>query len=239
MISITLLPILQDNYTYIVKADNGQIAVVDPGEAKPIIEYLQTRNLKLDFILNTHHHGDHIAGNGQLIDRYNAKLIGPAAEQHRIDGMNIALKEGESFAFGEEKLYVIETPGHTSGHICFYAPNSKALFAGDTLFSMGTGRLFEGSAEQMWHSLEKIIALPDDVRLYCGHEYTLSNAEFCLTIEPGNDALKTRYAEVKALRAENKPTLPSTLGLEKQTNVMLRAGSAERYAEIRTLKDNF
>lgn len=239
MFDISLLPILEDNYSYILHADNGQIAVVDPGEAEPVIEYLDAHNLKLDFILNTHHHGDHIAGNSKLVDYYNAKLIGPAAEQHRIAGMVIALKEGESFAFGGEELHVIDTPGHTAGHICFHAPSSKALFAGDTLFSMGTGRLFEGSAKQMWHSLEKINALPDDTRLYCGHEYTLSNAEFCLMIEPENKALKKRYEEVKSLREQNKPTLPSTLGLEKQTNALLRAGSAERYAEIRTLKDNF
>lgn len=237
MIEITTIPILKDNYAYLLKTEDGEVAVVDPGEAGPVIEELERRKLRLTHVLNTHHHGDHIAGNAELLNKYGAILVGPLKEQKRIPGMNMLLEESSVFSFGIEQVQIIETPGHTRGHICFYFPESKAVFTGDTLFLMSTGRLFEGTAEDMWGSLEKLMALPDDTRVYCGHEYTLSNGEFCLSVEPDNEALQQRMAEVRALREQNKPTMPGTIGLEKQTNAFMRAGSAARYGEIRELKD--
>ncbi len=235
--NITILPILKDNYAYMIETDPGIIAVVDPGEAAPVIKWLEKNNKRLTHIINTHHHGDHIAGNGALRDKYGAILAAPKADAHRIDGTDIALEEGVVFTLGEEELQIIDTPGHTIGHIALYCESAKALFCGDTLFSMGCGRLFEGTAEQMWHSFEKIMALPDETRIYPGHEYTLSNGEFCERIEPDNQDLKKRISEVRDLRAQSKPTIPVSLATEKNTNAFLRARSAQRFAELRALKD--
>ena len=237
MIDVTIIPVLKDNYAYLIKSADGKTAIIDPGEAAPVITELETQNLSLDYILNTHHHGDHIAGNAALIERYSAKLVGPEKEETRITGMDIMLNEGDEFSLGEENIKIIETPGHTTGHICFYFPQSQTVFTGDTLFLMSTGRLFEGSADTMWHSLEKLMVLPNNTKIYCGHEYTLSNGMFCLKIEPNNQDLQKRMEDVHSLRAQNKTTMPSTVGLEKKTNVFIRAGSAEKFAEIRTLKD--
>lgn len=236
MTDISIIPVCEDNYTYMIQS-GGVIGVVDPGEARPVIAALEKRGISLDFILNTHHHGDHIAGNKALKEKYGAKLAGPASEKARIADMDIFLKEGDVFTLGAEDIQILETPGHTRGHICFYLPKAGAAFTGDTLFSLGCGRLFEGTAAQMWDSLQKIMALPDATQIYCGHEYTLANGKFCLGIEPDNTDLQRRIAEVKALRAAGRPSLPSTLALEKKTNAFLRAGSAEKFAEIRELKD--
>lgn len=237
MIRVTFIPALSDNYAYLLQADNGDTGIVDPGEAAPVIRELERLNLKPGFIFNTHHHGDHIAGNEELKHKYGAKLAAPASEEKRISGIDIGLSEGMTLAFGGEDIQTIETPGHTRGGICLYAPESGLLFTGDTLFSMGCGRLFEGSAEQMWNSLQKIRALPEDTKLFCGHEYTLHNGEFCLKVEPENQALKARVDNVRRLRAQNIPTLPTTLALEKETNAFLRAHSVERFAELRAAKD--
>lgn len=234
---VHILPILDDNYSYILENENGDVAVIDPGEAAPIIDWLEQNNKRLTHIINTHHHGDHIAGNKELQEKYSAILAAPKADMHRIPGVDIELEEGTTFTFGGEEAQIIDTPGHTVGHIALYFPNSKALFCGDTLFSMGCGRLFEGTAEQMWNSFEKIMDLPDDTLIYPGHEYTQSNGEFCLRIDPDNTELKQRMNEVIDLRAQNLPTIPTTLGLEKQTNAFLRAGSAKEFAKIRALKD--
>lgn len=234
MIEVTLIPILEDNYAYLLEG-GGQVAVVDPGEAGPVIDAIQKKKGKLDFILNTHHHGDHIAGNKELKLKYGAKIVGPGHET-RITA-DFPVREGDDFSFGGEKAEIFETPGHTRGHICFYFPESKIVFTGDTLFLMGCGRLFEGSADQMWDSLSKITALPDDIKIYCGHEYTQANGQFCLGIEPDNKDLQERMAEVDMLRKAGQPTIPAPLGLEKKTNVFLRAGNAVRFAEIRKLRD--
>lgn len=236
-IEIDIIPVLKDNYAYLLKVNNGETAVVDPGEAGPVIAELEQQDLSLDYILNTHHHGDHIAGNAALIEKYGAKLVGPAKEKMRIQNMDILLNEGDIFSFGDEDVQILETPGHTTGGICFYFPDSKSIFTGDTLFLMSTGRLFEGTPEQMWESLQKIMVLPDDTRIYCGHEYTLDNGEFCLSIEPGNKDLQKRVEHVRALREKNQPTMPGTIKEEKQTNAFLRAGSAKGYAQIRKMKD--
>lgn len=237
MISVTLIPILNDNYAYVLEAENGDVGIVDPGEAGPVISYLQSKDIKPDVIFATHHHGDHIGGIGEIQEWHRCKIAGPSREMGRIPSMDILLDEFSVYHFGGEEITVLETPGHTSGHICIYFPDNKLLFSGDTLFVMGCGRLFEGTAEQMWESFEKITALPDDTKIYCGHEYTLSNAKFGLQVEPQNEQLKARYKEMTALRDQGKPTIPSTLALEKETNVFLRAGNADKFGELRTLKD--
>ena len=239
MITVSLIPILDDNYAYLLEADNGETAIVDPGEAQPIIDVLNQKDLSLDYILNTHHHGDHIAGNAELISRYGAKLVGPKNEKDRIANMDILLSEGDIFIFGGEEFQIIETPGHTRGHICFYGASNKILFAGDTLFAMGCGRLFEGTPEDMFGSFQKILALPSDTKIYCGHKYTLSNAKFCAHAEPDNTDIQTRYKEVVELRDQNKPTLPTTLDLEKKTNVFLRAKTPAELRQLRARKDSF
>ncbi|MBU0800867.1 MAG: hydroxyacylglutathione hydrolase [Alphaproteobacteria bacterium] len=232
---VQIVPVLQDNYAYIIESD-GVYAVVDPGEAGPVIEALQKN--KLSAILLTHHHGDHIGGAAELKKRYSAAIIAPAAEEHRIQDIDVMVREGDIYTVGQTEFHVIETPGHTAGHVCFYAPAEKFLFSADTLFSLGCGRLFEGTAEQMWESLQKLAALPDDTLVYCGHEYTAANARFALGVEPDNKDLKDRAAAVTALRAANRPTVPVHLGLEKQTNPFLRAGSAARFGALRMAKDN-
>ena len=230
---------MRDNYGYLLEADDGTVAVLDPSEPGAVIELLDKRGLGLNFVFNTHHHGDHIGGNAALKAKYGCKIIGPKADAHRIPDMDTGLAEGDTFSFGSDTAQIIETPGHTSGHICLYFPDSAVLFCGDTLFSMGCGRLFEGTAEQMWQSLSKISTLPDNTMIYCGHEYTAANGAFCLTVEPANSALQERMKEVEELRAANMPTIPVSLGIEKQTNVFLRAGSAARFGEIRHMKDEF
>ncbi len=239
MIEITLIPVLKDNYSYLLIDGQKNAVIIDPGESGPVMKAIKEKNLRPVLIFNTHHHGDHIAGNEDIKKRYGCEILGPAADAHCIPGMDRGLREGDSIKFGEEAIEIIETPGHTSGHICLYLPQSRALFCGDTLFSLGCGRLFEGTPAQMWNSLQKIMALPDETAIYCGHEYTEANGRFCQRIEPGNKALQDRIDKVAALRARELPTLPSTLALEKAANVFLRAGNAAKFAEIRALKDNF
>lgn len=238
MIEMTCVPVLTDNYVWILREpESGLVAAVDPGEARPVERALDALGYRLDFIFCTHHHGDHIGGNYALKGRYGCRIVGPAADAHRIPDMDMGVHEGHPLRFGDETIEVIETPGHTLGHVCFYLPRPNMVFTGDTLFAMGCGRLFEGTAEQMWHSLGKLAALPDDALVYCGHEYTQANGAFGLRIEPHNDALHRRMEEVRVIRKQGLATLPSTVGLEKETNVFLRAGSADRFAEIRKTKD--
>ncbi|KAH7300345.1 hypothetical protein KP509_24G057400 [Ceratopteris richardii] len=227
-VQIDVVPCLKDNYAYLLHdTEAGVTGVIDPSEAKPIIEVLKKKDLDLSFILNTHHHWDHTGGNIDLKRRYNAKVVGPYADKDRIPGIDVALKDGDTWMFGNEKMLVLDTPGHTRGHVCFYFSNLKAIFTGDTLFSLSCGKLFEGTAQQMWTSLSKIMALPDETLVYCGHEYTLSNAEFSLSLEPSNAALQSYYIEVKELRQSGRPTIPTTLGREKACNPFLRVLSDE------------
>lgn len=236
MMDIHIIPILNDNYCYLLTSGDWT-AVVDPGAAAPVEQALNSMNRGLDAILITHHHGDHVEGVKPLLARYSATVAGPRAEQAKIGTIDMGLADGDHYDFNGHMARIIETPGHTAGHIAFWFEAEKALFCGDTLFSLGCGRIFEGTAEQMWTSLQKLAALPDDTRIYCGHEYTEANGRFALTIEPDNTALLNRMDEVHTLRAANQPTLPALMGMEKQTNPFLRAGSAERFAEIRRMKD--
>ncbi len=254
MLTIIQLPALTDNYILVVHdANSGKTAAIDPATTEPVLATLKTHNWSLDYIFNTHHHHDHVGANLQLQQLTGCKVVGAASDQARIPGLDIQLKDGDQFKLGTETLQIISTPGHTSGHIVYYCVDSAALFCGDTLFSLGCGRLFEGTAEQMWQSLQKIKSLPPETRVYCAHEYTQANGRFALTLEADNPALQQRLAEVAELRRQNQPTLPSTLALELATNPFLREHStsirktlgAERdspaqvFAKIRLLKDQF
>jgi hydroxyacylglutathione hydrolase len=253
-LEVRLIPALSDNYIHLLRdASTGTVGVVDPSEAEPAIEALTALGWRPTFILNTHHHPDHTAGNAELKRLYGATVIGPAADRDRIPDIDRAYKDGEEFAFGGQQVRVFDVPGHTRGHIAFWFRESEAVFTGDTMFAMGCGRLFEGTPDQMWRSLSKIRALPEETRVYCGHEYTQGNARFALTVDPDNADLKARAKEVDALRAQNKPTLPSTIGQERLTNPFLRADQPALasavglpatdpvpvFAEIRHRKDHF
>jgi hydroxyacylglutathione hydrolase len=222
-----------DNFGVLVHdTATGATASIDACEEAPILRALEEKGWTLSHILVTHHHDDHVAAIPALKAHFGARVIGPARDAGRIPGMDEGLREGQTAEVGDLRAKVYETPGHTSGHISFYFATDKLLFAGDTLFSLGCGRLFEGTPFDMFESLGKLAALPDDVALYCGHEYTLSNARFALTVDPGNADLRTRAAEVEALRRENRFTLPSTLGLEKRTNPFLRASDPAIATEV-------
>jgi hydroxyacylglutathione hydrolase len=235
---VDLIPVLRDNYAFLLEdSGTGAIGIVDPGEAAPVLEMLHGRGDRLDWILITHHHGDHVGGVPELVAATGCRVAGPAAERRRLPPLDRALAEGDELALGGSTATVIETPGHTAGHITFWFEAARALFCGDTLFAMGCGRLLEGDAATMWRSLGKLAVLPEDARVYCGHEYTLSNARFAQTVEPGNAALVERAAGVAALRERGAATIPSTLGQEMATNPFLRAGNEARFAELRRAKD--
>ena len=228
MLEIVLVPCLTDNYAYLVADPAVKLcAVVDPSEPGPVKAALAARGWSLTHILNTHHHLDHTGGNVALKEEFGAQIVGPAKDRERIPGIDVGVDERAPWHFGTHTARVLEIPAHTRAHIAFAFDAEKAVFTGDTLFAMGCGRLFEGTPEMMWTSLSKLMRLPDDMRVYCGHEYTLSNGRFALTLEPGNADLRTRMAEVEALRARGAPTIPTTIGLEKRTNPFLRPDSAE------------
>lgn len=220
---IHMFACLSDNYGFLVHDSvSGLTACIDTPDADAIISELEVCHWKLDYILNTHHHWDHAGGNLQLKEKYNCTIIGAAQDARRIPGIDIEVSEGDSFRLGEHEFLVKETPGHTSGHIVFYVPDQKVLFVGDTLFSVGCGRLFEGSAEQMWNSLQKIMRLPEDTLIYCAHEYTLNNIDFARSIDKSNPDLEKYYIKAKTLRSQNRPTIPTTLGREFKVNPFLR-----------------
>ncbi|XP_077253011.1 putative hydroxyacylglutathione hydrolase 2, chloroplastic [Tasmannia lanceolata] len=227
-LQIELVPCLKDNYAYLLHdACTGTVGVVDPSEAVPIIEALNRKRRNLTYILNTHHHYDHTGGNMELKARYGAKVIGSVSDKDRIPGIDIALSDGEKWMFAGHEVLVMETAGHTRGHISFYFPGSGAVFTGDTLFSLSCGKLFEGSPEQMLSSLQKFLVLPEETNVYCGHEYTLSNSKFALSIEPKNQALQEYAAHVTHLRSKGLPTIPTNLKTEKSCNPFLRTSSME------------
>jgi hydroxyacylglutathione hydrolase len=239
-LSVEPVPCLSDNYTWLLTdAQTGQVAICDPGEAGPVIQAIEAGPGRLDLILLTHHHGDHVAGTAELVARYGAKVVGAAADAHRLPKLDQALREGETVALGGSEAVVIDTPGHTRGHIAFHFGTARVLLCGDTLFSLGCGRLLEGNAGEMFTSLAKFAALPGETLVCCGHEYTESNARFALTVEPQNAALVGRSAEASVQRAAGRPTVPTTMAQEMATNPFLRAGSITRLAEIRLAKDNF
>ena len=238
VLEIELIPLLSDNYAFrLHEPVSGAVAVIDPAEADPVIERLGGRQARLDLVLATHHHSDHVAGIPAIKAATGAHVVGPAADAHRLPGLDQGVREGDTVRLGELTLQVMETPGHTTGHVSFWAPDAEAVFCGDTMFVMGCGRLLEDTAEAMWRSLGRLGSLPDATRIYCGHEYTLANARFARGVEPDNEALRVRAQEVEAMRARGRPTVPSTIGQEKATNPFLRAGDAARFAELRRQKD--
>src|SRR5919106_2689588 len=222
-LQVEQLPVLSDNYVYLIHEPRAGVSgVVDPAVAAPVLDRLQAHGWKLDWILSTHHHVDHTGGNRELKEATGCRIAGPKADAARIPGIDLGLAEGDRFALGDAEAQVFETPGHTSGHISYWFADAKALFCADTLFSLGCGRVFEGTPAQMWDSLSKLAALPDDTLVYCAHEYTQSNARFALSVDPDNPALKERAAEVDRQRAADQPTVPTRLSAERAANPFLR-----------------
>jgi hydroxyacylglutathione hydrolase len=253
-IDIHMFACLQDNYGYLLHdAETSVTAAIDTPDAGAILAALAERRWQLTHILNTHHHADHAGGNLALKKHTGCRIIGPRADAERIPGIDVHVGDGDSFELGSHRVEVFDTPGHTRGHIVYWLPQDDAAFVGDTLFAMGCGRLFEGTPAQMWSSLQKIVRWPDRTRLYCAHEYTQANGRFALTVEPGNRALAQRMQDVVRLRAEGRPTIPTTVALEKATNPFLRpaspdlqatlglvgASETEVFAKTRALKDAF
>ena len=233
--TIHLLPILRDNYVFIIEGANNECLVIDPGLGAPVLDFLDERGLRLTHILNTHHHWDHTDGNLEIKAATGCRIVGPSYEA--IPGLDEGLSEGEVFEWQDLRFEVLHTPGHTAGHITYYCPALASVFVGDVLFAMGCGRLFEGSAEDAWGGFQKILALPDETAMYCAHEYTLNNAQSAMKKEPENEALAERYIHVKDKRRKGLPTIPSSIGLEKQTNPFIRFNNAEEFAAFRALRD--
>jgi hydroxyacylglutathione hydrolase len=222
--SIHLIPAFADNYIYVLgDQELGLALVVDPGDAEAVRKFLKKQDWHLALILNTHHHNDHTGGNLKLSQEYGAPIIAPAKERSQIQNISRGVIEGETVTFSDLKGHVIETPGHTKGGISYYFPTLKALFCGDTLFGCGCGRLFEGTPNEMWASLLKLRALPDDTLVYAAHEYTEKNIQFAMLLDQGNVPLLKRANDVTEKRKLGHPTMPSTMGLEKATNPFLRA----------------
>lgn len=225
-IDVQLIPCLSDNYCVLLRApESGETLAIDAPEATPVKAAISSHKSQLTNIFVTHHHGDHTGGCRALKDLYGCEITGPESEAERIPGLSHAVKEGSPLAFAGHEVRVLETPGHTLGHVSYYFPSLATVFTGDTLFAMGCGRIFEGDAQMMYGSLQKIAALPDDTVIYCGHEYTLANARFALSVEPENQALVERVKIIEALREQGLPTLPTTIRLEKATNPFLRTQS--------------
>ncbi len=275
---ITPIPCLIDNYAYIINDSNSKtIGVVDPSEAAPVIVFLKKQNLKLNYILNTHHHFDHIGGNDELKKLYNAKVVGFKGDKLRIPGIDITLEDNEKWIFGNSQTKILHIPGHTLGHICFFFEKEKIAFTGDTLFSLGCGKIFEGDHNQLLKSLNKILfslgcgkifegdhnqllkslnkikKLPKDTMIYCGHEYTYKNAEFCMKYDSNNIDLINKFEKIKKLRSNNLPTIPSSLEDELKSNIFLRCNQNDLkiklnmkneedfkvFRKVRDLKDSF
>ena len=251
---VEIISCLEDNYSYlIIDKNNKKTCIVDPSEPRPVINFLEKNNLKLNYILNTHHHYDHIGGNIELKKKYNAKVIGYKGDYKRIPEIDFKLEDGEIWKQDNFEAKIIHVPGHTLGHICFHFYNENNLFTGDTLFSLGCGRIFEGTYEQMFNSLEKIKKLPHKTKIYCGNEYTLQNSKFCIKYDKDNLELIKKINDIKKKLNNNQPTIPTTLEEELKSNIFLRCNnfkiknnlnmntgsSLDTFSKLRDLKDNF
>ncbi|MGB5485650.1 hydroxyacylglutathione hydrolase [Parasphingorhabdus sp.] len=240
MIEIIRIPVLSDNYIWLVHEPASQeTMVVDPAVAEPVLAEAEKRGWAITQIWNTHWHPDHTGGNAAIKQATGCHITGPEAERDRIPTLDTMVKEGDTARLGEVEAEVIDVPAHTAGHIAFHMPSENVAFVGDTLFAMGCGRLFEGTAAQMYDNMRKLEALPDSTKIYCAHEYTQSNGEYALVAEPDNLALRERMADVLTLRLRGEATVPTTIKLERATNPFMRAASVEELAARRTAKDNF
>jgi hydroxyacylglutathione hydrolase len=254
MLNIDIIPCLKDNYSFVAHdTETGIIAVIDPSEFKPVNSFIEKKYKKIDYILNTHHHFDHTDGNLNLQKKYKAKIIGSKKDEKRIPGIDIKLSDNESFKLGSVDFKIFLIPGHTSGHICFYAQSEKIVFTGDTLFSLGCGRVFEGTYLEMLTSLNLIKKLPIDTQIYCGHEYTQKNLDFCIKYEINNNKLEEKKKWVTSKLSKKEPTIPVTIEEELNTNIFLRcdvlavkkslsmenSSEVEIFKKLRDLKDSF
>ena len=239
-LEIVRVPVLSDNYSWLVHdPDSGRTMVIDPGEAAPLLDAAAERGWSIDEVWNTHWHPDHVGGNAGIVAASGATVIGPEAERGKIGALDRGLAEDDTVTLGAHQARVMSVPGHTQGHIAFHFADDAAIFTGDTLFAMGCGRLFEGTAEDMYGNMVRYAALPPETRVYCGHEYTLSNGRYAVAAEPENEATRTRLARVEQMRANGEATVPTTIGEELATNPFLRARDAAQLAERRAAKDAF
>lgn len=237
---VIAVPILDDNYAWLLACDEtGVRALVDPAEEEPVLRAVEAEGGRLDLILLTHHHGDHVAAVDPVRAATGAAVVGARADRHRLPRLDREIAEGDRIEIGRAVAHVIETPGHTIGHVSYHLPEAALLLSGDTLFSLGCGRLLEGTPAQMFESLRRLAALPDATQVACGHEYTAANARYARHVDPENAALARRAEAVERARAAGRPTLPASLGDEKQTNPFLRAPDVARFAALRAGKDVF
>ncbi len=240
MVEVVRIPALSDNYIWLVHEErSGETVVIDPAVAEPVLNEAAARGWRISQIWNTHWHPDHTGGNAEIKSATGCTVTGPAAEAARIQTLDRLVSEGNRVSLGGLEATVLDVPAHTAGHIAYHLPQEQLVFVGDTLFAMGCGRLFEGTAEQMYGNLQRLAQLPSETRVYCAHEYTLSNGRFAITVEPANRELARRVAEVEAARSSGQATVPTTIELERSTNPFMRASSAEELAKLRQAKDNF
>ena len=237
---VEIIPCLHDNYSYlIIDESNNDACIIDPSEAEPIINFIENNKINLKYVLNTHHHYDHVGGNLELKKKYNASIIGFEGDKDRIPEINILVKDNQVWKSNNFEAKIIHVPGHTTGHISYYFINEKIIFTGDTLFSLGCGKIFEGTYNQMYESLSKFKNLPLDTKIYCGHEYTLQNSKFCIQYDPSNQNLIKKILEIKKKSDKRIPTIPTTLEDELECNIFLRAKDVKSFSKLRDLKDNF
>ena len=237
---VEIIKCLQDNYSYIIVDEKNQTAcVIDPSEAQPIINFVEEKKIYLKYILNTHHHYDHIGGNEELKKKYNSKIVGFKEDRNRIPGINEFVENNQIWKADNFEAKIYHVPGHTSGHIAYHFYKEKKIFTGDTLFSLGCGRIFEGTYEEMFNSLNKIKNLSDDTEIYCGHEYTLQNSKFCIYHDSKNLNLKKKIIEIEDKVRKGLPPIPSILKDDSKCNIFLKAKDLESFSKLRDLKDNF
>lgn len=240
MVEIARVPVLNDNYVWLIHDEaSGETAAIDPAVGQPVLDAAAARGWRITQIWNTHWHPDHIGGNAEIKAATGCRITAPAAEAGKIPTLERAVREGDKVSLGGIEAEVLEVPAHTAGHIAYHLPSEKVVFVGDTLFAMGCGKLFEGTAEQMYGNMKRLEALPADTKVYCAHEYTLANARFAITVEPDNEALQRRFAEVVAAREAGEATVPTDIGLERATNPFMRASSIAELADRRAAKDSF
>jgi hydroxyacylglutathione hydrolase len=237
-LDVVRIPVLNDNYVWLLHDDaSAETVVIDPAVADPVLEAAAARGWTIGQIWNTHWHGDHVGGNAAIKAATDCVIIGPAAEAAKIGTLDRQVREGDLVHIGAHGALVMEVPAHTAGHIAYHLAEDRILFAGDTLFAMGCGRLFEGTPAQMFANMQRFAALPDDTTVYCAHEYTQSNGRFALTVEPDNAALRSRMAGVDAARERGEATVPTSIGQERATNIFMRARDADELAARRAAKD--